>query len=72
MNLTGSEYEYFCRMPSVRVPLLNGSAAAVLRGNCTFAEKAHLVQSLGGSALLIVSPFELVRLFSQGVLRMTV
>ena len=41
-------------------PDLTNSAAAMARGNCTFSEKARLVQQYGGKVALIVSKQPLV------------
>jgi len=54
-DLTSPEYKKFCD-PSVDIPVIvNGSAVAVQRGNCTFSEKAQLAQSRGVRAVIIVS-----------------
>ena len=53
-NFTASNYEFFCD-PSVSLPSFNGTAVAVLRGNCTFSEKAILAQQNGAAAVIIVS-----------------
>lgn len=58
VNLVGSESEELCDLPTFRQSF-NASAVAVKRGNCTFSEKAANVQALGGSAVLVVSPFDL-------------
>lgn len=57
----GSENEELCELPTLRQSF-NASVVAVKRGNCTFSLKAANVQALGGSAVLIVSPFGLVSL----------
>ncbi len=54
----------WCAEPVPPTPPIDGAAAAVARGNCTFAEKARLVQEHGGEMALIVSADGLV---SQGV-----
>ena len=51
----------FCDEP-VQPPVIEGAAAAVARGNCTFSTKASLVQKYGGEMLLTISKTGLVRM----------
>jgi len=54
-DLTSPEYKKFCD-PSIEIPVMvNGSAVAVLRGNCTFSDKARIAQNHGIRALIVVS-----------------
>ena len=53
-NFTAEKYGVFCH-PSLDIPWLNGSVVAVMRGNCTFSEKALLAQQHGARAVVIVS-----------------
>ena len=54
-DLTSSVYKKFCD-PSTDIPVMvNGSAAAVRRGNCSFSDKARIAQNHGIRALIIVS-----------------
>jgi signal peptide peptidase-like protein 2B len=55
-DLTSAKYENLCESSIGPPPGVSGSAVAALRGNCTFSEKARLVQSFGSRALLVVSP----------------
>ena len=54
-DLTLPKYKMFCD-PSVDIPaVVNGSAVAVQRGNCTFSDKARMAQDHGIHAVMIVS-----------------
>jgi len=70
-DLTSSKYKKFCDL-SIDIPItVNGSVVAVQRGNCSFSDKAHLAQSRGICAVIIVSDF-LVRLSAWIVMKMLV
>lgn len=56
-----SNYSLLCHVPPLHdISHVNGSVVAVMRGNCTFSEKAAVAQSLGSKAILIVSRDELI------------
>ena len=57
--LTDFSNTTLCDVPDV-APDFSGSAVAVARGNCTFSEKAELVQLYHGEVALIVSKIEMV------------
>ncbi|XP_056355486.1 signal peptide peptidase-like 2A isoform X3 [Oenanthe melanoleuca] len=51
-NLTSTD---LCSSPEIPSALLKDKAVVVMRGNCTFLEKARIAQSLGAKILLIAS-----------------
>ena len=58
-NLKDLADQDFCESPAKK-PSISGDAVAIARGNCTFSEKARLVQDYGGETALIVSEGHLV------------
>jgi len=54
-DLMSSDYKKFCD-PSIDIPVMvNGSAVAIQRGNCTFSDKARMAQNRGIHAVIIIS-----------------
>ena len=56
-NLTST---VLCNYSEVPCGIMKDKAVVVMRGNCTFLEKARIAQSLGAKMLLIASKPRLV------------